>query len=79
MSTAMIAEDTEKYAKKVMWYLDLPRGTKCSFVEAYNVDRESESEILIQKGSDLFINDMKYDFEHHRWNIWATVEQELKK
>jgi len=75
MSTAMIPEDTEKYAKKVMWYLDLPKGTKCSFVEAYNVDRESESEILVQRGAELFINNMEYDFENHRWNIGATVEQ----
>ena len=65
--------------KKVMWYLDLPKGTKCSFVEAYNVDRESKSEILVQRGSELFINNMEYDFENHRWNIGATVEQQLKK
>ena len=79
MSTAIIPEDTKKYAKKVLWHLDVPKGTKASFIESYNVERASESEILLQKGSKLFIRQANYDTVNHRWNIWATVRQELKK
>ena len=79
MSTAIIPEDTKKYAKKVLWHLDVPKGTKASFIESYNVERASESEVLIQRGANLFINDMVYDIKNHRWNIWATIHQELKK
>ena len=79
MSTAIIPEDTKKYAKKVLWHLDVPKGTKASFIESYNVERASESEILLQKGSKLFIKKANYDIVNHRWNIWATVHQELKK
>ena len=79
MSTAIIPEDAEKYAQKIMWCLDVPKGTKASFIESYNVERASESEILIQKGSKLFIKKANYDTTNHRWNIWATIRQELKK
>ena len=76
MSTALIKDDTEKYAQKVFWHLDIPKGTKASFIESYNVERESESEILVQKGSKLFIRNANYDHDNHRWNIWATVNQD---
>ena len=62
-----------------MWYLNVPKGTKASFIESYNVERASESEILIQKDSILLIKKANYDTTNHRWNIWAMVCQELKK
>ena len=79
MSTAIIPEDTKKYAKKVLWHIDVPKGTKATFIESCNVERASESEVLIQKGSKFLINKADYDMVNHRWNIWATVRQELKK
>lgn len=79
MSTAIIEEDTEKYAKKVLWYLDIPKGTKASFIEGYNVERDSESEILVQAGARLLINDAIYDFKKHRWKIQAEVSTALEK
>ena len=75
MSTAIIPEDTKKYAKKVLWHIDIPKGTKASFIESYNVERASESEVLIQKGSKLLINKADYDMVNHRWNIWASLQQ----
>ena len=75
MSTAIIPEDTKKYAKKVLWHIDIPKGTKASFIESYNVERASELEVLIQKGSKLLINKADYDMVNHRWNIWASLQQ----
>lgn len=75
MSTAMLPEDTQKYAQKVLWHLDVPKGTKASFIESYNVERNSETELLIQKDSNMFIKKAEYDKKNHRWNIWATIMQ----
>lgn len=75
MSTAMLLEDTQKYAQKVLWHFDVPKGTKASFIESYNVERNSETELLIQKGSNMFIKKAKYDRRNHLWNVWTTIIQ----
>lgn len=75
LSTAIEPEATEQYAKKVYWAIKIPKKAKASIIESYNVERESEAELLMQKGSQLLINDAKYDFDNHRWNIWADLVQ----
>lgn len=75
LSTAIAPEATEQYAKKIYWTIKVPKKTKASVIESYNVERESEAELLIQKGSQLLIKDAKYDFHNHRWNIWADLIQ----
>jgi len=40
-----------------------------------NVERESEAEILMQKASNLLINDAKYDRTKNRWELWAELKQ----
>ncbi|MBQ4115292.1 hypothetical protein IJD34_07810, partial [bacterium] len=61
MSTAIEPSAVENYAKKVFWKIKVPAKTKASFIEGYNVERESEAELLIQMGSKLLIKDVKYD------------------
>ena len=75
LSTAIAREATEQYAKKIYWTIKVPKKTKASVIESYNVERESEAELLIQKGSQLLIKDAKYDFDNKRWNIWADLMQ----
>ena len=75
LSTAIVPEATKQYAKKVYWTIKVPKKTKASIIESYNVERESEAELLIQKGLQLLIKDAKYDFDNHRWNIWADLKQ----
>lgn len=77
MSTAIEPSAAEKYAKKVLWKIDVPAKTKASFIEGYNVERESEAELLIQMGSKLLIKDAKYDFDNKRWELCAELIQDI--
>ena len=77
MSTAIEPSATEKYAQKVFWKINVPAKTKASFIEGYNVERESEAELLIQMGSKLLIKDAKYDFDKKRWEICADLVQDI--
>ena len=61
--------------KKILWYLDIPKGTKGSMIECYNVERASEAELLLQRGSNLRIDDARYNKDKHIWELWATVLQ----
>ena len=75
LSTAIEPEAGERYAKKILWYLDIPKGTKGSMIECYNVERASEAELLLQRNSNLRIDDAQYDKSKHIWKLWATVLQ----
>ena len=75
LSTAIEPEAGERYAKKILWYLDIPKGTKGSMIECYNVERASEAELLLQRNSNLRIDDAQYDKSKHIWKLWATVFQ----
>lgn len=77
MSTAIEPSAVENYAKKVFWEINVPAKTKASFIEGYNVERESEAELLIQMGSKLLIKDAKYDFNKKRWEIYADLMQDI--
>ena len=75
LSTAIEKEAGDRYAKKILWYLDIPKGTKGSMIECYNVERASEAELLLQRGSNLRIDDARYNKDKHIWELWATVLQ----
>lgn len=75
MSTAIDTEAIEDYAKKVYWKINLPKGSKASLIESYNVERKSEAEMLIQRLSQLLIKDAKYDQKNKRWYIEADLVQ----
>ena len=75
LSTAIEQEAGERYAKKILWYLDIPKGTKGSMIECYNVERASEAELLLQKNSRMVIDNARYNIDRHRWEFGATVFQ----
>ena len=77
MSTAIEPSAVENYAKKVLWKINVPAKSKASFIEGYNVERESEAELLIQMGSKLLIKEAKYDFNKKRWEICADLIQDI--
>ena len=76
LSTAIEPEAGERYAKKILWYLDIPKGTKGSMIECYNVERASEAELLLQRNSEMLIKNAKYDKQKHLWYLWAKVVQQ---
>ena len=71
ISTAIFEEDAHKYAKKVLWHIKVPKGSKGSMIEGYNVERASESELLLQRNSKLKMNQMTYKREKDILEIWA--------
>jgi len=75
LSTAIDKEAGERYAQKVFWNINVPKGTKGSMIESYNVERESEAELLLQQYSKLKINKAKYDKINKRWKLWADLKQ----
>ena len=75
MSTAIDTEAIEDYAKKVYWKINVPKGSKASLIESYNVERKSEAEMLVQRLSQLLIKNAKYDHVNKRWYIEADLVQ----
>ncbi len=76
LSTTIEPEAGERYAKKILWYLDIPKGTKGSMIECYNVERASEAELLLQRNSKMLIKNARYNKEKHLWELWAKVVQQ---
>ena len=75
MSTAIEPAAIDKYAKKVFWDIDIPAKSKASMIESYNVERDSEAELLIQRMSKLLIKEAKYDSSNKRWYLKAELKQ----
>ena len=75
LSTAIERDAVERYAKKVLWHIDVPKGAKGSMIESYNVERASEAELLMQKGSSLLIKNARYNAENKLWELWANLYQ----
>ena len=76
MSTAIEPSAIEKYAEKVFWDIKVPAKSKASMIESYNVERDSEAELLIQKMSQLLIKEARYDRPHKRWYLKAELKQD---
>ena len=76
MSTAIEPSAIEKYAEKVFWDIQVPAKSKASMIESYNVERESEAELLIQKMSQLLIKEARYDRPQKRWYLKAELKQD---
>lgn len=75
LSTAIARESGEMYAQKVFWHIKVPANSKGTMIESYNVERESEAEILFQKGSNLLIQNVKFDKTNNRWEMWGILQQ----
>ncbi len=57
--------------KSILWHINVPKGSKGSMIEGYNVERASESELLLQRNSKLKMNQMTYKREKNILEIWA--------
>ena len=77
LSTAFDINDAEARAEKILWHLKVPKNTRGITIESYNIERESESEFLIQRSSELSILDVIFNDEKKRWEIFATVLQRV--
>ncbi len=75
LSTAFIPSDAESRAIKIFWNIEVPAGTKGIMIESYNIERESESEFLIQRCSELSIDDVVWNPTKKRLEISAVVIQ----
>ena len=71
LSTAIFEEDAHNYAKKVLWHIKVPKGSKGSMIEGYNVERASESELLLQRKGYLKMHGLDYIFDKEMFEIWA--------
>ena len=75
MSTALDQKAVEPYAKEILWHFEVPKHTKGTMIESYNVERASEAEMLLQENSDILIDDGKYDFLRKRLELWGSITQ----
>ncbi len=75
LSTAMVEKATDKYAKKILWKIKVPKGTKGASIESFNVEREAEAEFLMQKGSMFKVTNVKYNPNRKIWELEALIEQ----
>ncbi len=75
LSTALDQKAGKQYAQNILWHLKVPKGTKGSMIESYNVERASEAEVLLQRNSKITINDAKFDMQNNRWEMWGEISQ----
>lgn len=76
MSTSMNQERGSDFFKKgFIWEITTAPNTKGVFVEGLNISSRypSEDEVLLQKGTTLTINDIKFDKKEKRWTVFATA------
>ena len=74
LSTTIDKEAGNMYAKRVLWKIHVPAKNKASMIESYNVERMSEAELLLQRGSSILIEDARYNKFKQRWEISASIE-----
>lgn len=59
----------------VDWQLEAKKGTKGVYLETLNVNGcfTRENEFLLQKGSNISINSVDYDFDNKKWKVTGEV------
>lgn len=55
--------------------IKVPKGTKGASIESFNLEREAESEFLIQKGSMFKVTNVHYNPNREIWEFEAIIEQ----
>ncbi len=75
MSTNFVKENRFDAQKPIRLEIDIPAGTKGTFIEVYNdqTKKGNEIEYLIQRNSKLIIKDI--DWENGHWYIKAVLVQ----
>ena len=74
LSTTLKKEVAKKFGK-VELVLNLPAGSKAVCIEALNYSGMCgrEDEVLCQRGSNLQITDLSYDYKNNKWCVYANV------
>ena len=75
MSTAMTESATKAYAKKIKWNITVPKGTRGTSIESYNIERANEAEFLAQRNGQFKIINATYKPEEDLWYFEAIIEQ----
>lgn len=75
LSTAM--NKSYDYAKKILWKLEVPAGTKGASIESFNVERKAESEFLMQRGTSMKIKKADFNYDRNIWEFEGTIEQSI--
>ena len=77
ISTAMDKSGSEQYAKKILWTIKVPKGTKGTSIESFNVERLNEAEFLGQRDGLFHIKDATYNPEENMWYFNAYLDQSI--
>ena len=57
--------------KSILWHINVPKGSKGSMIEGYNVEGASESKLLLQRKGYLKMRGLDYVFNKEMFEIWA--------
>ena len=57
--------------KSILWHINVPKGSKGSMIEGYNVEGASESKLLLQRKGYLKMRGLDYIFNKERFEIWV--------
>ena len=57
--------------KSILWHINVPKGSKGSMIEGYNVEGASESKLLLQRKGYLKMRRLDYIFNKEMFEIWA--------
>ncbi len=63
-------------SRDLRWIIKVPKGTKGVFAETINCSQHynSESEFIIQRGADIKIQKICYNYKTNKWNIIGEIE-----
>ncbi len=75
MSTAMDKSGSKQYAEKIFWTIKVPKGTKGTSIESFNIERLNEAEFLGQRDGIFRIKGATYNPEENMWYLDAVIEQ----
>lgn len=75
MSIGMTESSVKDYAKKIKWKIKVPKGTKGTSIESFNVERLNEAEFLGQRNGILTIEGARYSPKEDLWYFDAVLEQ----
>ena len=71
----MVKKNTQNYAKKILWEINIPKGIRGASIESFNIERLAEAEFLMQKQTLIIIDKAEYNIKKDIWILHAIVTQ----
>ena len=65
------------YTEKIFWEINIPKGVRGASIESFNIKRKAEAEFLIQRNSNLLINNARFNFDKEIWELQAILKQNI--